>query len=504
FKTSEGAISSYEDKAEGLAKALEKAGKVLEQYSTKLDKLKSRITENVADHSKLIDKQNELTQALSKAQSEFNQLSAEQQKNSTEGKELSSTIRKLEQELNKTNTAIDKNETEYNQLQREINEIETKAESFEQKVNSLQRELNTFNTDRATNELEQLNKTENLENFANGLQNAGQMAKDTGKKIIGAYGEIIGKGSELNSQTQQTEFLYNRLPKSTQEVIEAKQREAKALGLTEKQYRDNMVAVGTYAQGIGLTGKTLDDFIEKNSQLVADMSSFADVPMADALGDFKSAMMGNFEAMDKYGVNLSVAVIENSKFTKSLGKSWSKMTEQEKALAVQNTLLEKTAHLEGFASSEAEQFATKSRMLKESLGELIEQAFEQLEPVLTPAINKMQEMTSTIREWMSNNPKLAQTLLLIGGAVGILLTALGSLAMPLASIMLLSSSLSGATAGLGLALTNLGTTIGGILGTSISPFVLALSSIIAVVASVALAITLAWDDIKASTQYVIE
>lgn len=496
FKTSEGAINSYEDKAEGLTNALGKAGQVLEQYSNKLTKLRNRVTENVSDHDKLINKQNELTQALNKAQSEFNQLSQEQQKNSTEGKELSSTIRKIEQELNRTNTAINKNETEYNQLQREISETETKTQSFEQKVGSLQRELNTFNTDKATNELEQLSKGQGLENFANGLQGMGQVAQNTGRKILGAYREIIDKGSELSAQTQQTEFLFNRLPKSTQNIINANKENAKSIGLTAKQYTNVATSIATFGQGMGLVGKDLDNFTDKQAQLTADMSAFADVPVEQALGDIKSAMMGNFEALDKYQIDMKVSTINNSEFAKSLGKTWDKMTEQEKALAIQSTLMQKSAHMTGFAKEEAGQFGKQVLLLKANLGDLIENAFKKIEPALTPVVTKMAEVVEAVSMWVEQNPELAKMILLVVGAIGIFLTAIGGIASFIAPIIM---SITGLVTAYG-SLAGAMTAIGG----AVSSFMGILLPAVAVIAGVALAITLAWDDIKASVQYVIE
>lgn len=79
---------------------------------------------------------------------------------------------------------------------------------------------------------------------------------------------------------------------------------ARAIGATTNQVREQLLAFNKYAKGMGMTGDEALNFAEKMSVLTADLSAFSDVPLDEATDRMKSALMGNYEAVDQLGLSL--------------------------------------------------------------------------------------------------------------------------------------------------------------------------------------------------------
>ena len=268
-----------------------------------------------------------------------------------------------------------------------------------------------------------------MKEVGSGLQNVGKVMTATGVGMIGAVGGIVAKGAEWSASVESVNFLYGNLDKSVQKAIQSNMANAKSLGMTEQQYKSNATSLATFLSNMGFTNDEIANMSEKSMGLAADLGALADVPVDQAMGDFKSALMGNYEALDKYGVNISAATLENSEYVQSLGKSWNQLSDNEKMMAVYNEILKQSASAEGLAKQESESFGSQMRLLKESIGETVGQLGDALLPILEPIVSKMQEVVEKVSKWIQENPKLAQAILIVVGAVGALLAIAGPIVM---------------------------------------------------------------------------
>ena len=275
--------------------------------------------------------------------------------------------------------------------------------------------------------------TSNTKQFATdvgkGLQDVGKKMTLVGVGITASIGGIVAKGSEWSAQVEGQKFLYNNLDKSIQKAIDSNSKNAQAIGLTSQQYKNGATDISTYYKNMGLTSQATAELSGKTMDLVADLGAVKDVPFDEALADFKSALMGNYEAVDKYGISLSASTLENSEFVKSLGKSWNQLSDNEKMMAAYNEITRQGASAQGLAKQEAESFGMKFKLLKQQISETVGEIGTNLLPVLEPLVKKFSEVATKISEWVKDNPKLTQTILIITGAIGLLLTVLGPIIM---------------------------------------------------------------------------
>lgn len=212
------------------------------------------------------------------------------------------------------------------------------------------------------------------------------------------FGKLISVGAEYNGEVQQTEFLMGRLDATTQELIKTQSKEAQAMGMTEKQYKDSAASLGTFMKSMGMTTEEANKLIPQMVQLAADGAAFANVPIDEAMAAISSAAMGNYEALGKLNIEMSDALINNSSYAQELGKTTQQMTTAEKAQAIYNTMLERGTHLTGFAASESESFSTQLALTKTKVSEAAGALGEKLLPLFTPLVEGIGNMADKLKE----------------------------------------------------------------------------------------------------------
>ena len=211
------------------------------------------------------------------------------------------------------------------------------------------------------------------------------------------FGKLISIGAEYEGEIQQTEFLMGRLDSTTQELIKSQSKEAQALGMTEKQYKDSAASLGSFMNSMGLTTEETNELIPQMVQLAADGAAFANVPVDEAMEAISSAAMGNYEALGKLNIEMSDALINESSYAKEIGKTTGQMTQAEKTQAIYSAMMERGAHLTGFAGRESENFSTKMNLTKEKVNEAAGAIGQQFLPLLNPFVDKLGQMADKVK-----------------------------------------------------------------------------------------------------------
>ena len=324
----------------------------------------------------------------------------------------------LSKKINELNKAIANGDGDTEQLKQELKQ--TKQAMADLKVETNEAKSNLKDYSEASKEASEKTKA-----IGEGLQDVGKKMTAVGVGILASMGGIVAKGSEWSAQVEGQKFLYNNLDKTVQKAIDTNSKNAEAIGLTAQQYKNGATDISTYYKNMGLTAEATAQLSGKTMDLVADLGAVKDVPFDEALADFKSALMGNYEAVDKYGISLSASTLENSEFVKSLGKSWNQLSDNEKMMAAYNEMTRQGASAQGLAKQEAESFGMKFKLLKQQISETVGQIGSNLLPVLEPLIQKFSEVATKISEWVKENPELTQTILVVVGAIGTLLAVAG-------------------------------------------------------------------------------
>ena len=230
------------------------------------------------------------------------------------------------------------------------------------------------------------------------MVNIGKVGAAAISGVAAATAGLVAIGAKYSGEVQQTEFLMGRLDAATQDLINTKAQEAKAMGMTEKQYKDSAASLGTFMKSMGMTTEEANKLIPQMVQLAADGAAFANVPIDEAMAAISSAAMGNYEALGKLNIEMSDALINNSSYAQELGKTTQQMTTAEKTQAIYNTMLERGTHLTGFAASESESFSTQLALTKTKVSEAAGALGEKLLPLFTPLVEGIGNMADKLKE----------------------------------------------------------------------------------------------------------
>lgn len=270
------------------------------------------------------------------------------------------------------------------------------------------------------------------------LDQIGQKMSNAGKKVISSIGSIVTTAAEWTAEIEQQKFVYNNLDSSIQKAISGNTGLATSLGMTKQQYLNNATAVSDFLARMGMSSQSIADQSGKITTLTADMAAFADVDVTTATSDFKSALMGNFEAVDKYGLSLSVATINQGEYSKSLGKTWDKMSQGQKAQAILSEAFSQSTTYTGLAKQESDSYAAKMKLLKQQLMETATTIGSKLFPVLEPLVSAIADAAKSVADWASEHPKLTQGILLVIGVIGGLMSVGGLLLTLFSSLSVIS------------------------------------------------------------------
>jgi hypothetical protein len=109
------------------------------------------------------------------------------------------------------------------------------------------------------------------------------------------------------------------------------QKLGNAVGRSTIEIKDGIATFQQFGQGLGMAKEDTLKFSEELQSLSLDFASFQNISDAEASQRFISALSGSTEVMDKFGVNLKVAAIEQEALRQGIKKSYNDMTELEKS-----------------------------------------------------------------------------------------------------------------------------------------------------------------------------
>lgn len=389
-------------------------------------------------------------------------------------------------------TTVNKTEAEANKLSAEMKELSISIDRAGSEAGQTGNELNSMSNKMDDAKNKSVEFGAHMTMIGQGLVTVGDTMNRTGDAIVGKVGELVNSGAEYNASIASTAFMMNTLEKAVQDWINTSSKQAESIGVTEKQYKQMATVVAVYAKNQGFAGQSAIDFSSKIMNLSADMAALVDIPVEESLDAIKSALVGNFNAVDKFGMTVNVATINSSAFAKALGKTWEKMSMNEKSQAILSELTRQGAAATGLAKQEAEQFGMKSKLLNVQLEETKGLLGEALLPILEPIVKMLSDVVKQLASWIQANPQIAQTLLIVVAVLGGLLSILGPIITTVGMLVISIGALAPVVTAAGGAAA--------FFSASILPVITVIGAVIAVIAVLGAAIYANWEGIKTATQ----
>lgn len=199
-------------------------------------------------------------------------------------------------------------------------------------------------------------------------------AASSAQEAAGAFGTTFGGAAEkLNNQLRENANLF---------------------GLTTAEAQQLISVFGSVAQGIGFTQEESADLSAELFDLAGDIASFNNITAgaAPVLQAFRSALVGEREALKTYGIAITEAEVQTKAFEQTGKTSADALTRQEKALATSSLIFERATVQQGNAAREAAGFAAQTLVARSATQELKEELGEELIPAAGEVLRVFNEL----------------------------------------------------------------------------------------------------------------
>ncbi len=216
----------------------------------------------------------------------------------------------------------------------------------------------------------------------------------------------IGKASDLAETQSKVNVVFGKGAPAIQAWAATA---ATALGQSNQTALDGAATFALYGKAAGKTGADLVKFSTSMAELASDVGSFNNADPAAVIADFGSAMRGEFDPIEKYGVLLNETVVKNEALQLGLIKTTTAaLTPQQRVLAVQSSILKQTGDAQGDFARTSGGLANQQRILKANFENVTASIGQSLLPVATKFVTVLNtKLIPVIQElWRVHGPKI--------------------------------------------------------------------------------------------------
>lgn len=128
--------------------------------------------------------------------------------------------------------------------------------------------------------------------------------------------------------------------------------------------REALQATGTFGNlftAMGQSQQSAAGMSIEMTKLAADLSSFNNVPIAEALAALQSGIVGEIEPMRRFGVAINAAAVESKALELGLASTKAEISESDKVMARYQLILEGTKNAQGDMARTMDSFANQQR-----------------------------------------------------------------------------------------------------------------------------------------------
>lgn len=165
---------------------------------------------------------------------------------------------------------------------------------------------------------------------------------------------------------------------------------AKAFGQSKKQALDGVSTFGIFGRAAGLSGDNLVAFSKTLTELAADLASFNNTPVDDALTALGAGLRGEQEPLRQFGVLLDDATLRQAALRRGLIETTNQaLTPQQKVLAAYDEILKQTSIQQGDFARTSESLANQQRILDAETKNLRTELGQKFQPIINDVTSSM-------------------------------------------------------------------------------------------------------------------
>ena len=220
-------------------------------------------------------------------------------------------------------------------------------------------------------------------------------------------------------------------------VIAWSKTTADAMGISQAAALQQTAQFGVFAKAAGLSEQAAADWSQQIVSASADVASFYNANTPEVLDAMRAGLIGEFDPLQRFGVLMNAASVEQKAMTMTGKASAQQLTEQEKVAARYAIIMEQLGAngvIGDFARTQ-DSGANASRRLKANLTDLRASIGQLLVPVIDRAINTINRWIRALTALPEGTKRIIVVVAALAAALGpllLLLTAIGPVLAALA------------------------------------------------------------------------
>jgi hypothetical protein len=213
-----------------------------------------------------------------------------------------------------------------------------------------------------------------------------------------AAGMMAGWFNESNEYIETLNLFNVTMGDAAPAAREYAQAVEKAMGIDSKDFMQYQGVFKNLTAGFGVVEKDANKMSQNLTQLSYDMASFFNTNVETAFDKLSSAMSGQVKGLREFGIDTTVATLQEYALSKGIDTKVRAMTQAEKAMLRYNYIMEKSIHMRGDMARTIITPANALRVLESQLTRMKRAFGNIISVIVTQFIPYVQAMVQVIEE----------------------------------------------------------------------------------------------------------
>lgn len=185
--------------------------------------------------------------------------------------------------------------------------------------------------------------------------------------IVGGFTAAVNAASDLNEQVNRVSVVFGAAAPRIQAFASTA---TTAMGMSSRAALQASGDFGNFFNALGIAKPKAADMSMAMVKLAGDLSSFHNIPIADALEKIRAGLAGEAEPLRQLGVNLTEATIRQQAMSMGLTVTAGTLDGATRAQAAYALILEQTKNAQGDYANTSDSLANSQRRLQADLEDL--------------------------------------------------------------------------------------------------------------------------------------
>jgi hypothetical protein len=222
-------------------------------------------------------------------------------------------------------------------------------------------------------------------------------------QIAGFFKSTITAASDVAESTSKIKVVFGQ---SSKAVLDFGKQSATSMGISQAVYREAVGTLGNLFVALKLPGPQAVKMSTDMVKLSGDLASFNNTKPEEALDALRSALIGETEPMQRYGVNINAATLQTQALKMGLIDSVKDaLTPAQKATATYALIMDQTRTAQGDFARTQDGLANSTRIAAAQWDDLKAKLGEQFLPIATKVFQWIKDTALPALSQFSNGLK---------------------------------------------------------------------------------------------------